>query len=241
MKRAVIVDDEPKSIEVLKMLVESFIDGLEIVGTANDIETAVKVIEDTAPDIAFLDITLKEGDSFQILKKLKQINFEVVFITAYDEYTVRALSYSGIHCLFKPIDLNEFERILKVLDRSNEQTQEAIEIASHLLKSKFTKIPVSSDKGLQFISPEQIDYIESADNGSTLCFSNFSRIHTGKPIQDMAAVMDHSHFVLIGQNVLLNLKNLMIERIKPGKLVFNSGNELRLEAEEVSKVLKMLA
>jgi two-component system LytT family response regulator len=240
MRRAVIVDDEAKSIEVLKMLVESFIEGLEIVGTANDIETAVQVIESTKPDIAFLDITLKEGDSFQILKRLKKIDFDVVFITAYDEFTVRALSYSGIHCLYKPIDLNEFERILTQLGQPREQTEEAIEIASQLLKSKFTKIPVISDKGLLYISPEQIDYIEADETGSTINFSDFTNLLTNKPISDLAAVMENSAFGLINNHLLINLKNILVEKTKPGKLIFQSGAELRMESEEVKKALRML-
>jgi len=241
MRRAVIVDDEAKSIEVLKMLVESFIEGLEIVGTANDIETAVQVIESTKPDIAFLDITLKEGDSFQILRKLKKIDFDVVFITAYDEFTVRALSYSGIHCLFKPIDLNEFERILTQLNQPREQTEEAIEIASQLLKSKFTKIPVISEKGLLYISPEQIDYIEAEDTGSRIYFSDFTNLLTNKLLSDLAAVMENSAFGLINNHLLVNLKNIMVEKTKPGKVIFQSGNELRMETEEVKKALRMLS
>ena len=175
MRRAVIVDDEPKSIEVLKTLVECFIDGLEIVGTANDIETAIKVIEDTKPDIAFLDITLKEGDSFQILKRLKKIDFDVVFITAYDEYTTRALRYSGIHCLYKPIDIAEFENTLAQLNTKNEQTGDAIEIARQLLQSKFTQIPVITEKGLLYITPEQINYMESNNGGSQIYFNDFKQ------------------------------------------------------------------
>jgi two-component system LytT family response regulator len=222
MRRAVIVDDEPKSIEVLKTLVECFIDGLEIVGTANDIETAIKVIEDTKPDIAFLDITLKEGDSFQILKRLKKIDFDVVFITAYDEYTTRALRYSGIHCLYKPIDIAEFENTLAQLNTKNEQTGDAIEIARQLLQSKFTQIPVITEKGLLYITPEQINYMESNNGGSQIYFNDFSS------------------FALIRNDLLINLKNIVVEKTKPGKVIFSSGAELRIEPEEVNKILRML-
>lgn len=240
MRRAVIVDDEPKSIEVLKTLVECFIDGLEIVGTANDIETAIKVIEDTKPDIAFLDITLKEGDSFQILKRLKKIDFDVVFITAYDEYTTRALRYSGIHCLYKPIDIAEFENTLAQLNTKNEQTGDAIEIARQLLQSKFTQIPVITEKGLLYIPPEQINYMESNNGGSQIYFNDFKSLVTNKPLADLNAVMEGSSFALIRNDLLINLKNIVVEKTKPGKVIFSSGAELRIEPEEVNKILRML-
>ena len=240
MRRAVIVDDEPKSIEVLKSLVENFIEGVEIVGTANDIETAIRVIENTRPDIAFLDITLKEGDSFQILKRLKKIDFDVVFITAYDEYTTRASRYSGIHCLYKPIDIAEFENILSQLKTTNEQTGDAIEIARQLLQSKFTRIPVISEKGLLYISPEQINYMETHDGGSRIYFNDFQNLITNKPLADLAAVMENSSFVMVRNDLLINLKNIVVEKTKPGKVIFASGAELRMEAEEVNKLLRML-
>ena len=244
MRRAVIVDDEPKSIEVLKSLVENFIEGLEIVGTANDIETAIQVIENTKPDIAFLDITLKEGDSFQILKRLKKIDFDVVFITAYDQYTTRALRYSGIHCLYKPIDIAEFENTLAQLKTKNEQTGDSIEIARQLLQSKFTRIPVISEKGLLYITPEQINYMETNEGGSRIYFNDpdsyRENLITNKPLADLVAVMENSSFVLVRNDLLINLKNIVVEKTKPGKVVFNSGAELRMEPEEVNKLLRML-
>jgi len=239
MKRAVIVDDEPKSIEVLKTLVSEFMEGLEIVGTANDIESAIEVIEKTKPDIAFLDITLKEGDSFQILKRLKKIDFDVVFITAYDEYTVRALRYSGIHCLYKPIDLIEFEETLLKLNTPKEQTVEAIEIARELLQSKFTRIPLITEKGLLYLSPGQINYVEAEDGGSRIHFNDFSNLINNKPLADLAAVLENNGFMMLGNELLINLKNIVIEKIRPGKIFFLSGDEIKIEIEEANKILKM--
>ena len=240
IKRAIIVDDEQKSVEVLKTLVTEFIDGLEIVGTANDIAGGISIIEQTKPDIAFLDITLKEGDSFQILKKLDKIDFDVVFITAYDEFTVRALRYSGIHCLYKPIDLMEFENTLNQLHSQSEQTIEAIEMARQLLQSKFTRIPVITQKGLIYVSPEQINYLESLNNSSIIYFNDYTTLHTDRPVSDLAAVLEGAKFVFLWNELLLNLNNVVVEKTKPGKVVFQSGAELKLEAELVNKILKLI-
>ncbi len=240
MRRAVIVDDEPKSIEVLKALIESFIEGIEIVGTANDIKTAIQLIETCQPDLAFLDITLKEGDSFQILKQLKKIDFDVVFITAYDEYTTRALHYSGIHCLYKPIDISEFENVLDLLKNRNEEQGDAIEIARQLLQSQFTRIPVVSQKGLQYISPEQINYLETFNGGSQIYFNDFTSLLTNKTVNELSAVMENKALILLHNDLLINLKNIVIEKTKPGKVIFDSGAELKLESEDINKILRLL-
>src|SRR6056300_959848 len=94
--RALIVDDELKSREVTKTLLGAFCPEVEVVADAEDIAGALRTIEDYKPQLVFLDITLKEGDSFQILKEIDEINFEIIFVTAYDEYSIKALKFSGI-------------------------------------------------------------------------------------------------------------------------------------------------
>ncbi|NUM31063.1 MAG: response regulator [Bacteroidetes bacterium] len=241
MRRAVIVDDEVKSIEVLKAIVEQFFDDkLVISGTASDIVAGVKVIKETKPDLAFLDITLKEGDSFQILRLLDKIDFDIIFITAYDEYTVKALQYSGINVLFKPIDIEEFEKTISKISESKNQSDEAIEIARHLLQSKFTKIPVTTEKGLTFISPAQIDYIEKCTQGTCIKFSDFSTLVTNKSFETMANVLESNSFKNASGLFFINISNLEINKTQRNKLVFLSGAELKLEQEEINLILKAI-
>lgn len=242
MKRAVIIDDEIKSIEVLKAITEQFFDDIiEICGTASDINSGVKVIKETKPDLAFLDITLKEGDSFQILRLLDKIDFDVIFITAYDEYTVKALQYSGINVLFKPIDIEEFEKTVLKISETKNQADEAIEIARHLLQSKFTKIPVTTEKGLTFISPAQIDYIEKCSKGTCIKFSDFSTLTTSKSFEDLTNVLEGNSFKTASDSYFINVSNLEVNKTQRNKLVFSSGAELKLEQEEINRILKLVS
>lgn len=241
MKRAVIVDDELKSIEVLKAITENFIDNIEICGTASDIKGGIKIINETKPDIAFLDIALKEGDSFQILRQLDNINFDVIFITAYDEYTVRALKYSGINVLYKPIDIEEFEKTVSKLGKSRNQTGEAIEIARQLLQSKFTKIPVTTEKGLTFISPSQIDYIEKHEIGSCIYFNDFLTLKTSKSFDDLTNVLEGNQFLIASEKYFINTGNIELNRTQRTKILFRSGAELKLDIEEINRILKYFA
>lgn len=238
MKRAVIVDDELKSIEVLKAITENFIDNIEICGTASDIKGGIRIINETKPDIAFLDIALKEGDSFQILRQIDNINFDVIFITAYDEYTVKALKYSGINVLYKPIDIEEFEKTVSKLGNSKNQTGEAIEIARQLLQSKFTKIPVTTEKGLTFISPSQIDYIEKYEKGSCIHFNDFSTLETNKSFDDLTNVLEGNYFIIASENFFINTENIELNRTQRTKILFQSGAELKLDIEEINRILK---
>ena len=89
--------------------------------------------------------------------------------------------------------------------------------------------------------PEQIDYIEADDSGSRIYFNDFTNLLTNKLLSDLAAVMENSAFGLINTHLLVNLKNIQVEKTKPGKLIFQSGAELRMESEEVKKALRMLS
>ncbi|MCC6720896.1 MAG: response regulator [Bacteroidia bacterium] len=240
MKRAVIVDDELKSIEVLKAITENFIDNIEICGTASDIKGGIRIINETKPDIAFLDIALKEGDSFQILRQIDNINFDVIFITAYDEYTVKALKYSGINVLYKPIDIEEFEKTILKLSGNSKKTGQAIEIASHLLQSKFTKIPITTNKGLTFVSPSQIDYIVNKERGCCIHFNDYTLLETDKSFVDLTNVLEDSNFKIATENHYINFENIELSKTKRGKLIFKSGTELKLDSDEINRILKSM-
>ena len=163
--RAIIVDDELKSREVLRTLVETFCDDIEVVCTCEDIDDSIAAIKREKPDLVFLDIHLKNGDSFQILKGLDDLNFDIIFVTAYDEYSVKALKFTGITCLFKPIDVDELVQAISSLREKHLDMHTAYEMVDGLLRSKFSKVPIITPTGLTFVGVENILYLRSLDKG----------------------------------------------------------------------------
>jgi hypothetical protein len=99
---------------------------------------------------------------------------------------------------------------------------------------------VITQKGLIYVSPEQINYLESLNNSSIIHFNDYSTMHTDRPVSDLAAVLEGAKFVFLRNELLLNLNNVVVEKTKPGKVVFQSGAELKLEAELVNKILKLI-
>src|SRR5688572_15936902 len=113
MLRVVIVEDEVHSREALKSLLLEFCDGIEIVGMADDVETAVLLIQQSNPDLLFLDVELQTGTGFDLLDQLGEINFDIVFTTAFEQYAVKAIKLSSIDYLLKPIDIEELQKAVE--------------------------------------------------------------------------------------------------------------------------------
>lgn len=111
--KALIIDDEPSAIEVLKDIIKSFIADVEIAGTASSVPQAVAQIKKHNPDLIFLDIKLGNNTGFEILEQTSEMDYEVIFTTAYGEYRDKAFDHLALNYLTKPIDVDKLERLLR--------------------------------------------------------------------------------------------------------------------------------
>ena len=107
MVKAVIVEDEVKGLNNLKNLLEQYCPEVKVIGEAGNVDQGVKLLKSKKPDLAFLDISLPDGLVFQLLNEVRPIDFEVIFVTAYEEYAIKACEYSSIGYILKPIDPDE--------------------------------------------------------------------------------------------------------------------------------------
>ena len=223
MIKAIIVDDELKSREVIKTLVQNYCADVEIVGMAEDIKGALSAIELHKPNLVFLDITLKEGDSFQILQALDEINFEIIFVTAYDEYSVKALKFSGITCLFKPLDIEELQNAVKKVVKSKMNMTTAYQMVNGILKSKFTRIPVITSGGLVFTSIKKITFIKASENGSIIHFIDNEKVESKRNVTEFEDVILSNEFKRIERELLVNTAQLKPMQTRKNELEFLNG------------------
>ncbi|HOI32761.1 MAG TPA: response regulator, partial [Bacteroidales bacterium] len=113
MFKVVIIDDEQSAREVLSLQLARCCKQLELIGVADGVETGVTLITEKQPDVVLLDIHLSDGTGFDLLRKLDQIRFKLIFVTAYDHYALKAIKFSALDYLLKPIDPDEFDRAMK--------------------------------------------------------------------------------------------------------------------------------
>src|SRR6187402_205962 len=120
MIRSVLIDDEIDSIRVLERMLTSYCPEVTIVGKADGVEIGMHVIQSTKPDLVFLDIEMTHGNAFDLLNQLQPIDFQVIFVTAFDNYALRAFKYSAVDYLLKPVDIGDLQ---SALERVMQKTQ----------------------------------------------------------------------------------------------------------------------
>jgi two-component system LytT family response regulator len=207
--RAVIIDDELKSREVLSTLINSFIDGVEIVGGEGDIINGVKIIKETKPDLVFLDISLKDGDSFAILDKLSNIQFKIIFITAFDEYATQAIDFTRIPCLNKPIDIDELETaIQKVRNTEIIVVREDVGVILNILNSNFSILPVIDVFKVTFVDAVKILYLSPKGNETLMTLKNEEEIISWYPFKKYMQLLKNHNFAQTDKNHLIYLGNI---------------------------------
>src|SRR6188768_1338987 len=117
MLKSIIVDDELKSRESLKKMLVAFCQDVEVLATCQNVAEAVKAIEEFKPDVVFLDVQMQGETGFDLLSAVEDITFEVIFTTAYSEYALKAIKFSAIDYLLKPIDIEDLQKAVAKIEK----------------------------------------------------------------------------------------------------------------------------
>lgn len=230
--KAIIVDDEKHSRETLKNLVEEFCEDVEVLSTASTIDEAVTQITNQQPDIVFLDIELQTGTGFDILNRLKGINFEVIFTTAFEQYAIKAVKFSSLDYLLKPIDLEELQKAVEKARKIKDQVvyNQQLEVLLFNLKQKqpnLNKICLSTAEGFEFISVDEILYCKAEGSYTTFKLKNNNNFLVSKHLKEYETLLADQQFMRVHNSFLINLKEVK-KYIKSdgGYILMNNGDSI---------------
>ena len=189
MIRTVVIEDEEHSRKMLLAMLHEHCQQINVVAEANSVKTGLSAIAQQMPQLVFLDIELQSETSFEILEKLPEINFELVFTTAFDHYALKAIKFCAIDYLLKPIDLNELRiAVAKAEKRLNrEYLNKNLEVLLNNLKSGTQnnhKIALSTLEGLLFVNVSDIIYCESNGPYTKFIFKQGDKIVTSKHLKE---------------------------------------------------------
>jgi two-component system LytT family response regulator len=208
MLRSIIVDDEPKSRENLKIILQDFVSNVTVEALCANVDEAVSAINNLKPDIVFLDIEMQQETGFDLLNKVLEVEFEVIFITAYSEHAIRAIKFSAIDYLLKPIDIEELKgAIQRVIQKREVSTSGRLQI----LRDHFTapkeklQIALPTAHGIIFTGIENILYCEASSNYTILYTADGKEYVASKTLKEYEDLLIDYNFFRIHHSYLVNI------------------------------------
>ncbi|MEO8405348.1 MAG: response regulator, partial [Chitinophagaceae bacterium] len=174
MLTAIIIDDEQKGRIALRQKLQDYCPDVSVVGEAENGAEGIMLIQEHRPGIVFLDIEMPRMDGFEMLHRLTEKNFHLIFTTAYDQYAIKAIKYAAFDYLLKPIDIEELKSaILKITNQPFVQTEKKLDTLEQNLRGKglFNKIAIPTLDGLLFFEISDIIHLEASSNYSTIYFN----------------------------------------------------------------------
>ena len=211
--KVVIVEDEEQSKQTLQTLLEEFCDGVKVLATASSVSEAVKVLSIFSPDVVFLDIELQSGEGFDILNQIEHPNFEVIFTTAFEKYAIKAIKFSSLDYLLKPIDLEELKIAVDKAKRRMDINvyRQQIETLMHNLSQenhKQEKICLATTAGMEFILIKDIILCKADGSYTSFTLSDGSNLLVSKHLKEYENLLSDHQFLRVHNSYLINLKEV---------------------------------
>lgn len=213
MIRAVIVDDEVHCVEMLSWQLEKYCPQVQVVATCASGIEGKTVIAEKKPDLVFLDIEMPRMNGFEMLQSIPKIDFDVIFTTAYDQFAIRAIKFSALDYLLKPIDKDELRASLDKIKASPNQlisSQQLNLLLSNLHQAQngLQKIALPTLEGYEMVLSEQIVRCESDSNYTLIFLKNNGKTVVSKTLKEVEELLEGHHFFRVHHSHLINLNEI---------------------------------
>ena len=213
MIKAIVIDDEKNSREYIETVLQDYCPDVEVVGSADSVATGIEVIKEHGPDLIFLDIQMPGGSGFELLEKFPQPAFDLIFITAYDHYAIKAFEFSALDYLLKPIDIARLqEAVGKIIKKKDQgKKQEKFEVLIENLKNvsnQFDKIMLPNMEGFTAVEVREIIRCEGDENYTKLFLMDGGKILVSKTLKELENLLEDFNFCRIHKSHLINLNNV---------------------------------
>ena len=215
--RAIIIDDEKKGINTLRLLLEKFVEDVKIVAESTKARAAIELIENYKPEIVFLDINMPEMDGFALLEKLSWKKFSLIFVTAHHEYALKALKNNALDYILKPIDYRDLRIAVdkvkeQMISSSNKYSLDNYaKLLNELNQQSRNRIVVNLKEGIEPIDASDILFLESRSNYTHLHMSDSRVILTSKTLKEFEDRLcdDKLNFMRVHKSFVVNLKKIV--------------------------------
>ncbi len=245
MIKAVIVDDEKRSRETLIGMVERYCPSIQIIGQADGCNAGVLKIKELNPDIVFLDIQMPDGSGFKVLEDLDEYNFEVIFTTAHDQYAIKAIRFSALDYILKPINPDDLKYAIEKYEQKQNKghINKNIQVLLDNLKSPNVqpKIILNTSEGIHIVKTDDIIRCESDDYYTRFYFINDSMILISKTLKQNEELLSEYNFIRTHKSHLVNIKHIKSYLKNDGIILMSDDSKIPVSRRKKDKIIELLS
>ena len=236
---SIIVEDEETSREILKNYLKKYCPNITVLGEAANVEEALVLIRNNDLDVVFLDVEMPYGNAFDLLDKVGDINFETIFVTAYNHYAIDALNAHASYYLMKPISIDE---LIKAVDYVTEIKTKENKLQNQILVPKTStvngKITIPQLDGFEVINTSDILFCKADDNYTEIHLNNNKKKIVSKTLKYFEDGLIDSNFARVHKSYLVNVNEVVkYVKGKGGSVVLSNGKEIMVSASRKSELL----
>ena len=229
MLKAIIIDDEPDNVKLLALQLKMYCPQVQVLAECIESEDGYLKIKELQPDLVFLDIEMPVMNGFQLLEKIGNIEFSLVFVTAYDQFAVKAFRFSALDYLLKPIDGKDLKAAVeKAEKRTWPQAQQLSLLKQQLQPGEKVlpdKIALPYQNGVTFAEIKNVIYCESDNNYTRIHTVDGSKYMVAKTLGDIQEVLEERNFLRVHRQYLINLNHIKKYVRGEGNYVILSNNQ----------------
>lgn len=245
MIKAIIVDDEPYCCESLATLLQRYCPQVSLIDVYYNGTSALKAIYEEKPDLLFLDIEMPQMNGFELLEKLKEIPFQLIFTTSYDQYAIKAIRFSALDYLLKPVDREELQRaVQKAAARISVPNRDQIDILLQKLNQpavSVNKIAIPTMEGLQMVPIDSIISCGADSNYTVFQVKNRQKLVVSRTLKEIEEMLEDYPFIRVHHSFLINLNEVdKYVRGDGGYLIMSDGSSIDVSRSRKDFLLKKL-
>ena len=246
MLTAVIIDDDESNISSLKEKLNRHCPQVQLIATCDNAKDAIEIIETKKPEVIFLDIEMPVMNGFVMLQQLNYKNFELIFTTAYDHYAIKAIRFSALDYLVKPIEIEELKYAVSKAEekRNRSAPNPQLEILLEQMLTKHSdsiRIAIPTTEGLQFIRLKEIIYMEATGNYTYFYLKDKRKIIVCRTLKDFEEMLPNDTFLRIHHSYIINKEYVeKYIRGEGGQVVLSDGTTLDVAKRKKTEFLKAI-
>jgi len=246
--KSIIIDDELANRIVLDSLLKKHCPSIEVIGSTDSVDSGYKLILETSPELVFLDIKMQKKTGFDLLRMFPEVNFNVIFFTAYDQYAIQAFEFNAIDYILKPID---YMKLIKSVNKAENNIQlqksnnniihfiHSIDEQSQLIKN----ISIHQNDKVHVIAVNEICYIEASRSYSEIITENNQRLISAKPLSDYEELFTpFPNFLRINKSIIVNIN--YIKEYTKGAVCYikikNNEQEMEVSRRKKGEITQFL-